>query len=102
GPIKGPGLRAYVAVAGGIAVPQTLGSRSTFLLGGFGGLAGRPLRKGDLLPIGEPAGTPVDVSGDLPHLVGHWTIRVIPGPHGAPAHLTEAAAGPLFEAESRL
>jgi antagonist of KipI len=46
------GLRAYVAVAGGIEVPVVLGSRSTFTRSGFGGFEGRALRAGDLLPIG--------------------------------------------------
>src|SRR5205814_6068869 len=92
----------YVAVAGGIAVPPTLGSRSTFLLGGFGGFAGRPLRKGDVLPVGLPAGTTVDVSADLPDLSGDWTIRVIPGPHGAPDYLTDAGARALFQTRWRL
>ena len=38
------GARAYLAVAGGIAVEPVLGSRSTYLPGGFGGLGGRTLR----------------------------------------------------------
>ena len=45
------GARAYFAVAGGIAVAPVLGSRSTYLPGGFGGLGGRTLRRGDLLPL---------------------------------------------------
>jgi len=44
------GCRAYLAVAGGFQVEPVLGSRSTFLRGGFGGWQGRPLRRGDLLP----------------------------------------------------
>jgi biotin-dependent carboxylase-like uncharacterized protein len=52
------GARNYVAVAGGIAVPPVLGSRSTYLRGGFGGLEGRPLRAGDALPVGLEAGEP--------------------------------------------
>jgi urea carboxylase len=100
GPIRGPGLRAYVAVAGGIAVPETLGSRSTFLLGGFGGFHGRPLRSGDVLAVGAPAGTPTSV--ELPHLTGDWTIRVVPGPHGAPEYFTEAGIQRLFDSEWRL
>lgn len=51
------GARAYVAVAGGIDVPEILGSRSTYGLGGLGGLDGRALRAGDTLPIGSPPGT---------------------------------------------
>lgn len=43
------GARALLAVAGGLDVPQVMGSRSTDRRGGFGGLAGRALRPGDRL-----------------------------------------------------
>ena len=46
------GCRAYLAVAGGFEIDPVLGSRSTFLRGGFGGWQGRALRRGDLLPTG--------------------------------------------------
>jgi biotin-dependent carboxylase-like uncharacterized protein len=46
------GLRTWLAVAGGIDVAPVLGSRSTDLKAGFGGLEGRPLKKGDVLPLG--------------------------------------------------
>jgi KipI family sensor histidine kinase inhibitor len=49
------GLRAYLAVAGGIDVPVLLGSRSTCLVAGFGGLHGRALVAGDVLPVENPA-----------------------------------------------
>ncbi len=45
------GLRTYLAVAGGLDVPLVMGSRSTFLPGGFGGIAGRPLRIEDRLAV---------------------------------------------------
>jgi len=45
--------RSYVAVGGGIDVPIVLGSRSTHLRNGFGGLEGRSLVKGDLLALGS-------------------------------------------------
>jgi len=45
------GARGYLAVAGGIAVEPVLGSRSTYLPGGFGGVGGRTLRRGDALPL---------------------------------------------------
>jgi len=45
------GLRAYLAVAGGIDVPLVLDSRSTFTRGGFGGYDGRALRAGDRLRL---------------------------------------------------
>ena len=50
------GARAYVAVAGGIDVPELLGSRSTYALGSLGGHEGRPLAAGDSLPVGSAAG----------------------------------------------
>jgi biotin-dependent carboxylase-like uncharacterized protein len=50
------GARAYVALAGGIDVPEVLGSRSTYGLGALGGLAGRPLAAGDQVPIGDGPG----------------------------------------------
>src|SRR5690606_16365375 len=46
------GARAYLAVAGGWSVPGILGSASTDLRGGFGGLQGRALVAGDALPTG--------------------------------------------------
>jgi biotin-dependent carboxylase-like uncharacterized protein len=46
------GARAYVAVAGGVDVPEMLGSRSTYAIGALGGVEGRPLAEGDRLPVG--------------------------------------------------
>lgn len=46
------GVRAYVAVAGGLDTPRVLGSRSTYVRGRLGGLGGRAIRKGDRLPLG--------------------------------------------------
>lgn len=48
------GVRWYLALAGGVEVPPVMGSRSTYLRGGFGGLEGRLLKKGDLLYSGLP------------------------------------------------
>ena len=47
------GLRNYLAVNGGVAVEQELGSRSTDVLSGIGPA---PVRAGDVLPLGEPLG----------------------------------------------
>jgi biotin-dependent carboxylase-like uncharacterized protein len=43
------GARGYLAIAGGIDVPQVIGSRATYVRGSQGGLNGRALRKGDRL-----------------------------------------------------
>lgn len=47
------GARCYLCIRGGIAVQPFLGSASTHLLCGLGGLEGRALRRGDTLRIGE-------------------------------------------------
>ena len=46
------GLRGYLAVFGGVDTPPVLGSRSTDLKCRMGGLDGRALKAGDVLPIG--------------------------------------------------
>lgn len=45
------GARSYLAVEGGFAVPMLLGSASTDLRGGFGGMRGRALANGDVVPL---------------------------------------------------
>ncbi|MDP2573700.1 biotin-dependent carboxyltransferase family protein [Vibrio penaeicida] len=45
------GARIYIAVSGGIDVPEVLGSRSTYTLGALGGFEGRPIQEGDSLPV---------------------------------------------------
>ncbi len=47
------GARIYIAIAGGVSVPEVLGSRSTYALGAFGGFQGRALQAGDVLPVGS-------------------------------------------------
>ncbi|HBK56420.1 MAG TPA: hypothetical protein DDZ76_09090 [Xanthomonadales bacterium] len=44
------GARAYLCLAGSLPLPRVLGSSSTDLRGGFGGMRGRPLASGDILP----------------------------------------------------
>jgi len=77
------GARAYLAVAGGIAVAPTLGSRATHLISAMGGLGGRALRARDRLPLGEPTGVP-SAAGQRAPIVplpdGHARVRVLPGP----------------------
>lgn len=50
------GARIYIAVAGGIDVPEALGSRSTYTIGALGGVEGRAIKAGDELPIGAARG----------------------------------------------
>jgi len=78
------GVRAYLAIAGGIAVRPVLGSRATHVVSGLGGLAGRPLKIGDRLPLGDEAaarGPAPALDGPMiPFPTGQATVRVLPGP----------------------
>jgi urea carboxylase len=100
GPLHGPGMRGYLAVAGGLEVPEVLGSRSTFILGGFGGLDGRPLVCGDEIASGsaENLTSPMEVASLLPPMTNTWALGVIPGPHGAPDHFTQDGIEEFFAA----
>lgn len=76
--------RAVLAVAGGVDVPVVLGSRATCLPAGFGGLEGRALRRGDLLPLGAARETPnaSPIPDDLlPAPADPLLLRVLLGPH---------------------
>jgi biotin-dependent carboxylase-like uncharacterized protein len=76
------GARAYIAIGGGIDVPEVLGSRSTYTLGALGGHEGRKLEAGDRLKLGTPV--PVKegrvVAADLRRAPGASVeLRVLPG-----------------------
>lgn len=100
---EGKGSRAYLAVWGGIDVPDYLHSKSTFVGGKFGGVQGRPLSPGDMLPLSAlPAGLssglslpqqlrPVICGGEIP-----WEVEVLPGPYAAPDYFTESDIGTLY------
>jgi antagonist of KipI len=78
------GARAYVAIGGGIAVAPVLGSRATHVLGHMGGVAGRPVRAGDRLPLGPPNPAlflPLTAAAFLESVEERVRVRVVPGPH---------------------
>jgi urea carboxylase len=101
------GCRTYLAVRAGFDVPVYLGSKSTFVLGAFGGHAGRTLRAGDMLQINIPAlsgPNPLEAPGPLPsELIPEysraWEIAVLYGPHGAPDYFTSEAIDGFFAAQ---
>ena len=94
------GCRSYIGIAGGFDVPLYLGSRATFVLGQFGGHAGRTLRPGDMLPLGEipdiapEAGAPP--ASLVPSYPSEWEVGVLYGPHGAPDFFTDDAIAMFF------
>lgn len=92
------GLRTYVAFAGGLDVPEYLGSAATFTLGQFGGHGGRALRPADVLRTGTATGAAVGpVPAERRPSVGdHWDLAVTEGPHGAPDFFTREDVDTLF------
>ena len=81
----GDGMRAYLAVAGGIDLPQVLGSRSTYTRSRLGGVEGRVLAPGDTLPTSwqEPSGRVEGkrLGADQIPSYGHsHALRVVLGP----------------------
>jgi biotin-dependent carboxylase-like uncharacterized protein len=74
----GSGLRAYLAVRGGIDVPAVLGSRSTDTLAGLGP---PPLASGDRLPLGDlTQGDPFLQVAPTPALEEEPVLAAVRGP----------------------
>ena len=73
----GDGARGYLAVAGGFVAAPVLGSPSTDLRTGFGGLEGRALRAGDRLPTRTADGRAFRARLTVPN----GPIRIVDGPH---------------------
>jgi len=63
------GCRCWLAVSGGLDVAPILGSRSTDLRANFGGLDGRAVRDGDILPLGPQPGSPFPAT----ERISSWT-----------------------------
>ncbi len=102
------GARSYLAIAGGLQVPAVLGSASTDLRGGFGGVDGRALRAGDRLAVAAHPGSRarrlqvapwwIDAN-PLPyvHPPGEpCTIRLLPG-----ADAVEGLANTTWQVDAR-
>jgi antagonist of KipI len=88
-PDTGPGCRAFVAIAGGITVEAVLGSRATDIAAGIGGMHGRALQVGDMLPLGtSSARPPAQAFGGaavvgrsmMPDYAAEPLIRILRGP----------------------
>ena len=92
--LPGVGLRGWLALGGGVAVPQTLGSRSTDTLTGLGPpwvRAGDRLSTGNA-PTADPSGeAPVSAAADV------LTVEVVPGPRDD--WFTDAAVTAFFSTE---
>ena len=76
------GIRGYLAVSGGIDVPEVMGSRSTYVKGGFGGLNGSAISAGDVLDTPDASGPARAMSPEFqaPVYGTEHELRVILGP----------------------
>ena len=105
GVIQG-GTRYYIAVQGGIDVPEVLGSRSTYSLGAIGGFKGRKLEPGDLVPVGSPQSGREIPAGDAipedfrPAYAKEQTVRIVLGLYDH--RLTEEGLDNLLSKEWKL
>src|SRR5690606_14562767 len=89
------GARAYLAVGGGFKAPEVLGSASTDLASGFGGLAGRCLIEGDTLDVGRHGAVDtegirierwwIDPAPELEFDASAQTVRFLPVSDSAPS-----------------
>jgi biotin-dependent carboxylase-like uncharacterized protein len=93
------GARGYLAVAGGFRIEPVLGSVSTHLRSGLGGLTGSRLRPGDRLPLELPE-VPFEpeLTLDPRRLPARSnTLRVVLGPQQS--HFTEAGLAAFLGSE---
>lgn len=95
------GCRAYLAIAGGVAVPRVLGGRGTHLSAGFGGLEGRTLRAGDFLKSGPPLPWARRLAGALantePAAPARWELSREARPHYTVAPTVRTMRGPQWD-----
>ncbi|HVH73471.1 MAG TPA: biotin-dependent carboxyltransferase family protein [Stellaceae bacterium] len=93
---------AYLAVAGGIDAPLFLGSASTYVRGRFGGIEGRALRAGDIVPLTldrTPEGPELRLPKPPSAGLGE-RVRVVLGPQRE--FFTEDAIAALLDGEFRV
>jgi allophanate hydrolase len=87
-----------LAVEGGVAVPRVLGSAATYVRAGIGGLMGRPLRGGDLVPLAiAEAPDRVELRLPDPPAAADAPIRIVLGPQRE--YFTDAALARLLDSE---
>jgi 5-oxoprolinase (ATP-hydrolysing) subunit C len=95
------GAFAYLAVAGGLDTPVELGSRATHTRAGMGGIGGRMLRDGDVLPL-----LAEEAPFDEARIAAPWLnrdpspLRVVLGPQAD--YFNAAALDIFFGAEFRI
>jgi antagonist of KipI len=94
------GARIYIAIAGGFEAERWLGSLSTNLMAGRGGMHGRPLRSDDTLTVATATARSAVAERSMPAELrpdyGDHTLHAIAGPHLKRLH--PDSRGQLFQA----
>ena len=102
------GCRCYLAVAGGLDIPDFLGSKSTSAAFGFGGFQGRSLQLGDMIPLSANYNRvfhskfSIDLTlpdGIVPKYDHQWNIKVLSGPFADPDYITSEGMNELFSTD---
>jgi len=93
------GCRAYLAVAGGFNVEKQMGSASTYVASGIGGMNGKNLKTGDILSFKKinpffDLNTLKSISGNL--RVSHWQVPDLIGLNEKRSDI-HVAAGPEYD-----
>jgi antagonist of KipI len=97
------GTWVILSVAGGFSVEPVLGSRSTYLNGGFGGFEGRRLRAGDILSVSPATQQSSRLAGQFlpidhrPEYSDFVCVSVLTGPQGD--HFSQQTHECLFSSE---
>lgn len=79
------GARSYIAFAGGINTTPWLGSRSTFHKAGVGGIEGKAIKEGQVIPLNKSKSSSIRKikKSSIPIISTNkkWTIEVVKGPN---------------------
>lgn len=92
------GMRAWLAIAGGIDAPVVMGSRATYRRAGLGGWHGRPLLAGDelkLLPPGDDNAAAARMLAS--RRCAAWSIRPETLGQQAAGNVVRAVPGPEWD-----
>lgn len=92
------GCRAYLAVAGGIDVPELMNSKSTYLRAGIGGFHGRALQAGDIVPVNL---IPPQLAASLLHATGNGVEWKTAAPRYSSEPVVRMMKGRQFELFNR-
>lgn len=93
------GLRAYIAVAGGILVTPQFGSTATVMREGIGGLSGKKLQAADVLPLANQTIPPHPAI--VAAISNSIATRSLPGNGLLTLRLIEGYQAPRFSASQR-